>query len=107
MAKSSGPKTSRTASAFDALVSLRKPSNHSDSQTSDHLYVSTANQPDIEHPPLAQANLAKSVDPTYIKFTTYVRKSTHRAVKVKLTERDEELSDLVEQLLQSWLEENK
>lgn len=48
--------------------------------------------------------LAKSVDPDYTKFTTYIRKQTHRAVKVKLVEQDQEFSDLVEDLLSDWLQ---
>ena len=102
--RSSSSKPDKAASAFDALVSLRKPSIPPDSQTVDHLDALPAEQ--TSKPP-TPTGLAKSVDPDYIKFTTYVRKDTHRAVKVKLTERDEELSDLVEQLLQTWLHKNK
>jgi hypothetical protein len=55
--------------------------------------------------PAKQPNsqLAKSVDPEYMKFTTYVRKKTHLAVKSKLVAQERELSDLVEELLTGWL----
>lgn len=50
--------------------------------------------------------LAKSADPAYVKFTTYVRKSTHLGVKTRLVSKEKELSDLVEELLSKWLKEN-
>jgi len=48
--------------------------------------------------------IAKSVDPDFTKFTTYIRKHTHRAVKVKLAEQGREFSGLVEELLSDWLQ---
>jgi len=50
--------------------------------------------------------LAKSSDPAYMKFTTYVRKATHLGVKTRLVSKKKELSDLVEELLSNWLKEN-
>jgi hypothetical protein len=50
--------------------------------------------------------LAKSSDPTYMKFTTYIRKATHLGVKTRLVSKEKELSDLVEELLSNWLKEN-
>jgi hypothetical protein len=50
--------------------------------------------------------LAKSSDPGYMKFTTYIRKSTHLGVKTRLVSKEKELSDLVEELLSNWLKEN-
>ena len=50
--------------------------------------------------------LAKRADPAYTKFTTYIKKSTHLGVKTRLVSKQEELSDLVEDLLSSWLKEN-
>jgi hypothetical protein len=50
--------------------------------------------------------LAKSSDPAYMKFTTYVRKATHLGVKTRLVSKEKELSDLVEELLSNWLKEN-
>jgi hypothetical protein len=50
--------------------------------------------------------LAKSADPSYTKFTTYIRKSTHLGVKTRLVSKEKELSDLVEELLSTWLKEH-
>lgn len=51
--------------------------------------------------------LAKSADPAYMKFTTYIRKSTHLGVKTRLVSKRKELSDLVEELLSNWLREDE
>jgi hypothetical protein len=51
--------------------------------------------------------LAKRVDPAFMKFTTYIRKSTHLGVKTRLVSKEKELSDLVEELLANWLKENE
>jgi hypothetical protein len=57
--------------------------------------------------PAASARpLAKSADPAFTKFTTYIRKTTHRSVKTRLVSKEQELSDLVEELLAKWLKEN-
>ncbi len=51
--------------------------------------------------------LAKSMDPAYMKFTTYIRKTTHLSVKTRLVSKQMEFSDLVEELLTNWLKENE
>ncbi len=51
--------------------------------------------------------LAKSADPDYVKFTIYVRRSTHLGVKTRLVSKERELSDLVEELLSNWLKKNQ
>ena len=51
--------------------------------------------------------LAKSADPSFMKFTTYIRKTTHLGVKTRLVSKGKELSDLVEELLSNWLKENE
>ena len=53
------------------------------------------------------AQLAKRADPAFMKFTTYVRKTTHLGVKTRLVSKEKELSDLVEELLSNWLKENE
>ncbi len=50
--------------------------------------------------------LAKSSDPAFMKFTTYIRKSTHLGVKTRLVSKEKELSDLMEELLSNWLKDN-
>jgi hypothetical protein len=54
----------------------------------------------------ASKRLAKSNDPAFMKFTTYIRKTTHLAVKTRLVSKEKELSDLVEELLFNWLKKN-
>ena len=48
---------------------------------------------------------AKRSNPNYLGFTTYIHRDTHRKVKMRLLEKaeDQELSELVEELLSSWL----
>jgi hypothetical protein len=47
---------------------------------------------------------AKRSDPTYVGFTTYIRKDTHLKVKIALLQEGDgrELSELVEELLSKW-----
>lgn len=47
----------------------------------------------------------KSADPEFTQITAYIRKDTHRNVKIELLKegKDRELSELVEDLLSSWL----
>lgn len=49
--------------------------------------------------------LAKSKDPDFIQGNFYIRKTTHAQVKIKLLQegKDQDLSDLVEELLSKWL----
>jgi len=54
----------------------------------------------------ASKRLAKSNDPAFMKFTTYIRKTTHLGVKTRLVSKEKELSDLVEELLFNWLKKN-
>lgn len=55
---------------------------------------------------LISKRLAKSNNPEFMKFTTYIRKTTHLGVKTRLVSKEKELSDLVEELLSNWLREN-
>ena len=90
------PKTSKptiSSSPFDELIKARS---------------RTSSQPDVQEPrsslPEPPAiKLAKSVDPSYTKFTSYIRKQTHKAVKMRLVGESREMSDLVEELLSEWL----
>ena len=58
-------------------------------------------------PETNSTRLAKRADPDLMKFTTYIRKSTHLGVKTRLVSKGRELSDLVEELLANWLTENE
>ena len=59
-------------------------------QTARHLNIQTVKR------------LAKSQNPSYTKFTTYIPIELHRSVKAKLVGQGRELSDLVEELLRGW-----
>jgi hypothetical protein len=60
-----------------------------------------------EDRPVSSRRLAKSADPAFMKFTTYIKKATHLGVKTRLVSKEKELSDLVEDLLSNWLKENE
>lgn len=52
---------------------------------------------------------AKHSDPDFVQATAYIRKETHRGVKIELLRSDPpiEFSELVEQLLADWLNTKK
>jgi hypothetical protein len=54
---------------------------------------------------MAGGKRAKSADPSYTKFTIYVRKTTHRAAKVRAVQEGRELSEVVEELVSRWVAE--
>ena len=56
-----------------------------------------------------QKSLAKSKDPNFTPVTLYLRKSIYQNVQIRLLAmgRRREVSDLVGELLEGWLEENK
>lgn len=82
------------ASPFDALRIARLGQARPDVQMSEHLDSQTAG---------AVTGLAKSRDPGYVKFTTYVPRETHLRVKSLLVSQGRELSGLVAELLGEWL----
>lgn len=45
----------------------------------------------------------KRSDPKYIFLGGYIRKTTYRSVKKRLFQQDKEISELLEELLQEWL----
>ena len=57
----------------------------------------------------AQRKVGKRSDPEFTQAPAFIRKTTHRAVKVKLIMDTEfnDYSELVEALLVQWLEQNK
>lgn len=88
------------SSPFDALVKIRRaPAEPAPPQSVRQLTVHTSEQLNSQ-----MSGRAKSVDPDFTKFTTYIRKHTHRAVKLKLIEQGKEFSDLVQELLSDWLQ---
>jgi len=51
---------------------------------------------------------AKRSDPDFVQTTAYIRKDTHRDVKIALLHegQEQEFSELVEELLSNWLKSN-
>ena len=47
----------------------------------------------------------KSADPAFTKLTSYIRKDTHQAVKIRLLQegKGREFSEVVQELLEGWL----
>jgi hypothetical protein len=96
MAKPKAP----ASSPFDALVGARRQREATEAnEMSDQLSMQTVKQLDVQ----VAKQLAKSVDPEYVKFTTYIRKTTHKSLKVKALQQGRELSDLIEELVHTWL----
>ena len=85
-------------SPFDALRIARLAKAVPDVQTVEQPTSQTVKQPDV---PLT--GLAKSRDPRYVKFTTYVPRDMHLRAKSRLVSQGRELSDLVAELLDGWL----
>jgi hypothetical protein len=73
--------------------------------TADALITAPAKSVGPENLPSLQIK-GKSVDPNFMKLTSYIRRETHRAVKRRLLDEDKEISELVEELLTGWLSNN-
>ncbi len=54
--------------------------------------------------PTPSARAGKRSNDEYRQISAYIRKDTHRRVKIALLEEDREFSELVEELLSEWLE---
>jgi hypothetical protein len=52
---------------------------------------------------------AKRSDPDFLQVTAYIRKETHRKTKIRLLEEGQgrEFSELVEVMLEEWLDRKK
>ncbi len=82
---------------YDALRIARR-ARRPDSQTS--------GQPDIQPAAPPAAGLSKSRNPSYTKFTIYIRRDTHLRVKSLAVRHGLELSTLVDGLLEEWWKQN-
>jgi hypothetical protein len=65
-----------------------------------HSGVQMSESPDVE----TLRRPAKSQNPNFVKLTAYVPRELHHATKVRLVQNGKELSQLVEELLSTWLE---
>lgn len=81
-----------------------------DSKFSSFLSATRAEQAegDSAAPHLCKATtpIGKRCNPKYVQVTAYILASTHREVKIALLQQPDkqQFSDLVEQLLQGWLD---
>jgi hypothetical protein len=88
---------SRKGTKFDGLLETHRPKR-----------ASSAAEP--ETPEARRAAKApserggKRSDANYRQVSAYVRRDTYQKVKIALLEEDREFSDLVEKLLEGWLE---
>ncbi len=55
--------------------------------------------------PTGTSSLGKRSNADYRQVSAYIRKDTHRRVKMALLEEDREFSELVAELLENWLAE--
>ncbi len=57
--------------------------------------------------PSGDGTEAKRSDPNFTQISAYIKKDTHRKVKMKLLEieSEQDLSELIEELLQEWLKQ--
>ena len=81
-------------------------------QTSESLTTQTPEISDIRIAALSRTRgrpAGKRTDPDYAQVTAYIRKGTHHGVKLLLLQEGQgrEFSELVEELLSSWLAEVK
>ena len=79
---------------FDALVRARSGDHGSDRET--HRREDDAVR--------VQGGVGKRSNAEYRQVSAYIRKDTHRKVKMALIEEDQEFSELVGRLLEDWLD---
>lgn len=60
-------------------------------------------EPEIEQP-VEGDRPAKHKDPGYQRTTLYIPKQLHRKLKAAAAEEDREMSEIMEELIQQWLE---
>src|ERR1035437_3598260 len=92
---------SNTPSPFSKLLEVKKARDSQAAEQLDSGLSDTTGRPDSQ----VVRKQAKSADPSYTKFTTYVRKTTHRAAKLRAVEEGRELSEVVEELIGRWAAE--
>lgn len=81
-----------SSSKFDGLMRVRGRS----SEAVDEVRRTTVPTPTVR--------AGKRSNDEYRQISAYIRKDTHRRVKIALLEEDREFSELVEELLSEWLE---
>ena len=85
----------KQGSRFDALVKAAK--------ADQHIISDEVAEPGHE---LIDRQLAKNKDPNYQRTTLYLPKVLHRKLKVAAANSDREMSDIMQELIEQWLESN-
>jgi hypothetical protein len=96
----------KASSPFDALRIARLPLGRGGEEDKAVIpgaeATKTVSQPDVQTSKQSD-QLAKSKNPTYVKFTTYIDRDIHLRVKALAVRHQLEMSQLVEELLVGWL----
>ena len=81
-------------------------SKRSNAQTSKTKKKTTENKIDIKPSPnpKVQTSKAKSVNPDYTRTTIYLPKKMHKKLKAIAVEEEREMSQIVEELIEAWIE---
>ena len=116
-------KTAQTSKHSDVQKSeqKKKPSS-SDISTSQHSNISTSNQPNIQtsvnqnhlldsnldistskHTDISTSKKAKSANPDYTRTTVYLPKKMHKQLKAIALDEEREMSSIVEELIETWM----
>lgn len=108
----------KTSESTDGVIPDNTPSDTSNVTPSPKTNSSDRTQPEPSpetspkespepEPPKRGRPKAKRSDPNFTQISAYIRKDTHRKVKMKLLEikSERDLSELIEELLQEWLKQ--
>lgn len=98
-------KGSRFDGLFGAVKAVKQDDENLDVQTSEHSNTQTSENLNIQTSEHRNIQLSKSKDPHYQRTTIYIPKPLHRKLKAIAAEDDREISDIVETLVQDWIEE--
>lgn len=82
--------------------SKKKSSSKLDVETSENSTISTSKCLDAQ-----TSKKAKSVNPDYTRTTVYLPKKMHKKLKALALEEEKEMSSIVEELIEGWLNARK
>ena len=85
-------------SRFDGLFGAAKAAKSTDET------VENIKHSDVQAFKHSDVSLSKSKDPDYQRTTVYLPKALHRKLRASAIADDREMSDVIEELVQQWLE---
>ena len=85
-------------SRFDGLFGAAKAAKSTDET------VENIKHSDVQAFKHSDVSLSKSKDPDYQRTTVYLPKALHRKLRAAAIADDREMSDVIEELVQQWLE---